>query len=83
MRRASTPGSHTGHRRSKEAHHDPRPPVIAARVALDVVDLDELFRDSQPVGDLSDLAIPDFFETDEEYDEYQDWLKAQRAADVA
>ena len=48
----------------------------------DLIDVDELFRDAKPVDDLSDLAIPDFFESDEEFDEFQVWLRAQRAADL-
>lgn len=48
----------------------------------DRVDLDDLFRDAQPVEDLSELAIPGFFESDEEFDDFQVWLRAQRAADL-
>lgn len=48
----------------------------------DHVELDEIFRDAKPVEDLDELAIPDFFETDEEFAEFQTWLRAQRAADL-
>jgi len=48
----------------------------------DLIDLDELFRDAKPVDDLGELAIPGFFESDDEFDEFQSWLRAQRAADL-
>jgi hypothetical protein len=48
----------------------------------DLIDLDELFRDAKPVEDLDDLAIPDFFESDEELDEFQTWVRTQRLADL-
>jgi hypothetical protein len=49
----------------------------------DKVDLDELFRDAKPVGDVSDWTIPGFFASDAEFDEFQAWLKAERAAGTA
>lgn len=48
----------------------------------DLIDLDEIFREAKPVEDLDDLAIPDFFESDEEFDEFQTWVRAQRTADL-
>lgn len=49
----------------------------------DKVDLDELFRDAKPVGDVSDWTIPRFFASDEEFEVFQAWLKAERASGTA
>jgi len=49
----------------------------------DKVDLDELFRDAKPVGDVGDWAIPGFFADEEEFGEFQAWLKAERASGLA
>jgi hypothetical protein len=46
----------------------------------DKVDLDELFRDAKPIGDVADWAIPGFFADEEEFRQFQAWLKAERAA---
>jgi hypothetical protein len=47
------------------------------------VDLDELFRNAKPVGDVGDWAIPGFFADEEEFGEFQAWLKDERAAGLA
>jgi len=49
----------------------------------DKVDLDELFRDAKPIGDVGDWAIPGFFADEEEFGQFQVWLKAERAAGLA
>jgi len=49
----------------------------------DKVDLDELFRDAKPVGDVGDWAIPGFFADEQEFGEFQAWLKAERASGLA
>ena len=49
----------------------------------DKVDLDELFRDAKPVGDVADWAIPGFFTDEEEFEQFQAWLKAERATGLA
>jgi hypothetical protein len=49
----------------------------------DKVDLDELFRDAKPIGDGSDWELPGFFASDEEFEEFQEWLKAERASGMA
>lgn len=49
----------------------------------DKVDLDELFRDAKPVGDVGDWAIPGFFADEEEFGQFQAWLKTERASGMA
>ena len=49
----------------------------------DKVELDELFRDAKPVGDVGDWAIPGFFADEQEFGEFQAWLKAERASGLA
>jgi hypothetical protein len=58
-------------------------PGLPPEWVSDKVDLDELFRDSKPVGDVSDWAIPGFFGNDEEFQEFQAWLKTERASGMA
>jgi hypothetical protein len=45
----------------------------------DKVALDELFGDARPIGDGSDWVIPGFFESDEEFEEFQRWLRDERS----
>jgi hypothetical protein len=46
-------------------------PGLPSAWASDKVDLDELFRDAKPVGDVSDWAIPGFFADKEEFGHFQ------------
>lgn len=48
----------------------------------EALDVDEIFRKSEPVDDLSALAIPDFFASEVEFEDFQTWLRVQRDADV-
>ena len=59
-----------------------RPGPPPERVS-DKVDLDELFREAKPVGDVGDWAIPGFFADEEEFEEFQAWLKAERDSGLA
>ena len=49
----------------------------------DRIDLDELFRDAETVGDGASFAAPGVFETQEELDEFLAWLRDDRAGGVA
>ena len=49
----------------------------------DKVDLDELFCDAEPIGDGRDWALPGFFSSDEEFERFQTWLRAERASGFA
>lgn len=57
---------------------DPSPEWVS-----DKVDLEELFRDAKPVGDASHWAIPGFFADDEEFEDFQVWLRAERTSGMA
>ena len=71
-------------KRAEEADVTTNPePGLPPEWVSDKVDLDELFRDAKPVGDVGDWAIPGFFASDEEFDEFQLWLRAERAAGMA
>jgi hypothetical protein len=60
----------------------PKPGVPAGWVS-DKVNLDELFRGAEPIGDGRDWTLPGFFSTDQEFEEFQAWLKAERASGMA
>lgn len=60
----------------------PKPDLPPAWVS-DKVDLDKLFRDAKPIGDGRDWTLPGFFASTEEFEEFQEWLKAERAAGLA
>lgn len=49
----------------------------------DKIDLDELFKDSKPIGDGSEWVCPSFFESDEEQREFLAWYRAERQKDFA
>lgn len=49
----------------------------------DKIDLDELFKDAKPIGDGSDWAIPEFFGSDEEHQEFLAWYRAERQKELA
>jgi len=49
----------------------------------DKVDLDELFKDAEPIGDGIDWACPTFFESDEEQREFVAWYRAERQKEIA
>ncbi len=46
----------------------------------DTVDLDDLFRNAEPVGDGAGWRLPGFFDGDHEFDQFQAWLVAERTA---
>lgn len=54
-------------------------PDLPVEWVSDKIDLDELFKDAKPIGDGSDWAIPGFFESDEEFEEFQQWLREERS----
>lgn len=56
---------------------------LPAEWASDKIDLDELFKDTKPIGDGSDWACPSFFESDEEQQEFVAWYRAERQKDIA
>lgn len=47
------------------------------------VDIEAVFKDVPPIGDISELAAPEIFETDEELDEFLEWYRAERDAHAA
>jgi len=54
-------------------------PDLPVEWVSDKIDLDELFKDAKPIGDGSDWAIPGFFQSDEEFEEFQRWLREERS----
>lgn len=58
-------------------------PDVSPEWVSDKVDLDEVFRGAKPIGDGADWALPGFFADDAELEEFQGWLKAERASDMA
>jgi hypothetical protein len=58
-------------------------PGLPSEWVSDKVDLDELFHGAKPIGDGRDWILPGFFATDEEFAEFQAWLKAERATGLA
>ena len=58
-------------------------PGLPPEWVSDKVDLDELFRDVKPIGDGSDWVLPGFFSSDEEFEQFQAWLNAERASGTA
>lgn len=58
--------------------HQPHPDLPVEWVS-DKINLDELFKDARPIGDGSDWAIPGFFESDEEFEKFQQWLRDERS----
>lgn len=61
---------------------DPRSDLPAEWVS-DKQDLDELFKDAKPYGDGGEWAIPGFFESDDEQQEFVRWYRAERQKDLA
>lgn len=49
----------------------------------DKLDLDELLKDVEPYAGGVEYAIPGFFETDQEHDEFVDWYRAEREKESA
>jgi hypothetical protein len=45
--------------------------------------IDELFRDVPPIESVDDLAAPGVFTSDEELDDFLEWVRAARNADTA
>lgn len=43
---------------------------------------DEIIRAAQAVTDLSEWAVPEFFESDEELLEFQRWVRTQREGNL-
>jgi hypothetical protein len=58
-------------------------PGVPSQWVSDKVDLDELFRDAKPVGDVDDWALPGFFASDDELRDFQHRLKVERASNLA
>ena len=58
-------------------------PGLPPEWVSDKVDLDELFRHAKSIGDGRDWTLPGFFSSDEEFEEFQAWLKAERASGIA
>lgn len=58
-------------------------PKLPVEYVSDKLGLDDVFRDAKPLGDGSDWTLLGFFASDEELDEFQLWLKAERAAGLA
>lgn len=58
-------------------------PGLPPEWVSDKVDLDELFRDAKPIGDGRDWTLPGFFASVGEFEEFQEWLMAERTSDVA
>jgi hypothetical protein len=49
----------------------------------DKIDLDELFKDAKPYGNGEQWAIPGFFKSDEEQQEFVRWYRAERQKSLA
>ena len=60
---------------------DPNPETVRDLSARN--DIAALLRDVPVVKDIKDYAIPEFFETDEEFADFQRWLEAERQANLA
>jgi hypothetical protein len=60
----------------------PQPDLPPAWVS-DKIDLDDLFKDAKPYGSGEQWAIPDFFESDEEQQEFVRWYRAERQKSLA
>jgi hypothetical protein len=60
---------------------DPNPEHVRDLSARN--DIEALRRNLPVVKDIKDYAVPEFFETDEEFDEFQRWLEAERKANLA
>jgi hypothetical protein len=58
-------------------------PGLPPEWVSDKVDLDELFRGVKPIGDGRDWTLPGFFAGVGEFEKFQEWLKAERAAGTA
>jgi len=58
-------------------------PDLPAEWVSDKVDLDDLFKDAKPYGNGEDWAIPGFFESDEEQQEFVRWYRAERQKSLA
>jgi hypothetical protein len=77
---------HSSHRSiiAKEAAmtSDPRSELPPEWVS-DKEDLDALFKDAKPIGDGSDWASQDFFESDEDQAEFVESYRAERHNELA
>ena len=58
-------------------------PGLPSEWVSDKVDLDQLFRDAKPIGDASDWAVSGFFADEQEFEQFQAWLKTERASGLA
>jgi hypothetical protein len=56
---------------------------LPAEWVSDKIDLDDLFKDAKPYGNGEDWAIPGFFESDEEQQEFVRWYRAERQKSLA
>jgi len=59
--------------------HSDRP----AEWVSDKTDLDELLKNVKPYTGGDELAIPDFFASDEEHEEFLAWYRAEREKELA
>lgn len=57
--------------------------ALPAEQISDKQDLDDLFRNAKPYGDGDDWAIPGFFESDDEQQEFVAWVRAERQKHLA
>lgn len=53
-------------------------PDLPAEWVSDKINLDELFKNAKPFGQGDDWECPALFETDEEFEAFQAWLREER-----
>ena len=63
---------------TSSSHVDP-----PAEWVSDKIDLDELLKDVKPYSGGDELAIPGFFETYREHEEFVAWCRAERDKELA
>jgi hypothetical protein len=56
---------------------DPQP--ASPEVLPDLMDLDDLLKDVQPLSSPHDWAAPELFPDDAEFDEFLSWLRTERS----
>jgi hypothetical protein len=75
--------AHWRHVTIKEAAMTTNPDPAAAFPQVDRIDLDELFRDAPVLKTPHDLAAPEIFPDDAEFEEFLASVRADRARDLA
>ncbi len=68
---------------SKEDDMTTEPHEVPVRNFPGRIDIEAVFKDVPQIEAISDLAIPGFFESDEELDEFLTWHRAERDAQLA